>query len=121
VLVCYGGMAPLGIAAARSVFMRDELKVDLLVPSLVSRCRWATCCPGSGAPAGSSSPRRGTGPPAGRGAGEPDPGVQLRRAARAGRPRRRGGHADPVARQLEQGMLPQVEDIEAALARVAAG
>ena len=34
-LVAYGGMADLAIAAARNVFMRDELLVEVLVPSRI--------------------------------------------------------------------------------------
>ena len=119
-LIAYGGMAPLAAAAALNVFMEDEIDVEVIVPSLIKPFPLADVLPSVGETGRVVIAEEGV-RTCGWGA---ELASQISEAAfsdLAG-PIERVGAAEvpiPSSRPLEDHVLPQVADLEAAIYRQA--
>jgi pyruvate/2-oxoglutarate/acetoin dehydrogenase E1 component len=121
-LIAYGGMATLAVDAALSVFMRDEIAVQVLIPSLITPFPVADVLP--------SIPQSGRVVIAEEGVRTSGWGAELASQIYEAvfgtlvKPIARVGAMDvpiPSAGSLEAQVLPQVADIEAAIYRQVEG
>jgi pyruvate/2-oxoglutarate/acetoin dehydrogenase E1 component len=115
-LIAYGGMAPLAMEAVRSLFLEEEILADLLLPSLVKPVPvsdFLVSARRSGRVAVAEE-----GPVSGGWGAEVASLIQELAHGNLRAPIRRVGapdHPIPSSRPMEEGVLPQVADIAAAL------
>lgn len=117
-LIAYGGMAPYAIEAAFNVFMRDEIKVEVAIPSLVKPLPLADIIPsirrsGRVVIAEESVLTSGWGAELASQVYEAGFGVVSKPIGRIGAKE----IPIPGSRALEDEVLPQIKDIEAAIYR----
>ena len=121
-LIVYGGMAPLAAAAALNVFMQDEIVVEVIIPSLIKPFPLSDVLPSvrrSGRVIIAEEGMRTSGWGA-------ELACQICESAygELTRPIERLGAMGvpiPSSRSLEEQVLPQVKDLEAAIHRVVGG